>query len=183
MEHSFIICRPDAKVGLLSYKRRCRGPCRAPREGGCPDSSDTREDIQKAYTVKLVGHNKKPYPLRQSCYHADYQVEVKRMQNEDTRSQELRFHRSVFAILFSFVGRSFRPFYPSCSCNRASFTRTRDSPTGIQLGLASKVIKYLWFGHASLIRYLNDCLWIKGRTQRRCWHVGTVRAYLWPSLK
>lgn len=46
----------DTKARLLSYKRRCRGPCRAPQE-----------DTQKAYTV---ARNKKRYPHRQFCYNA-----------------------------------------------------------------------------------------------------------------
>jgi len=46
----------DIKAGLLSYKRRCRGLCRA-----------LQEDTQKAYTV---GCNKKRYLHRQFCYNA-----------------------------------------------------------------------------------------------------------------
>ncbi|KYN00830.1 hypothetical protein ALC62_08379 [Cyphomyrmex costatus] len=76
----------DTKAGLLSYKRRCKGPCRAPRE-----------DTQKAYTVgpSVATRNgilSPPVLLQRG------QAEVKRMQNKDIPKPE-SYDSTVLKVL------------------------------------------------------------------------------------
>lgn len=89
----------DVKARLLSYKRTCKGSCRAQRE-------DSSEDTQKAYTIESVGCNKKRHPPRQFCYRP-VKWEFKWIQDEGIREARVTISPINFAIAFPLVERSF----------------------------------------------------------------------------